>query len=122
LLLRTQIHYHYELDIDVKIKGLLNDGTPTIYEAKWITKVERPIVLIEKNERLFYTTFKDHPHLVHTFGFVENDRGSTVILQERAPRGNLQSLLETGQFQPSAKVLVGIFSEIMDIMLDVIGQ
>jgi serine/threonine protein kinase len=23
-----------ELDIDVKIKGLLNDGTPTIYEAQ----------------------------------------------------------------------------------------
>jgi hypothetical protein len=88
LFFRAQVHYDYELDIDVKIKGLLNDGTPAIYEAQWITKVERPIVLIEKNEepseyeRLFYTTFKDHPHLVHTFGFVENDRGSTMILQE----------------------------------------
>jgi serine/threonine protein kinase len=71
---------------------------------------------------LFYTTFKDHPHLVHTFGFVENDRGSTMILQERAPHGNLQSLLETGQFQPSTKVLVEIFSQIIDTMLDVIGQ
>jgi serine/threonine protein kinase len=71
---------------------------------------------------LFYTTFKDHPHLVYTFGFVENDRGSTMILQERAPHGNLQSLLETGQFQPSAKVLVEIFSQIIDTMLDVIGQ
>jgi serine/threonine protein kinase len=107
---------------------LLNDGTPTIYEAQWITKVERPIVLIEKNEepskyeRLFYTTFKDHPHLVHTFGFVENDRGSTMILQERAPHGNLQSLLESGQFQPSAIVLVEIFSQIIDAILDVIGQ
>jgi hypothetical protein len=26
--------YMGELDIDVKIKGLLNDGTPTIYEAQ----------------------------------------------------------------------------------------
>lgn len=109
--------------------GLLNDGYPSIYAAEWLYgEEERPIILIETNEepsvheKLFYSTFKDHPHIVHTFGFVENDRGSTLILQERAPHGNLQTLLETGRFNPSARVLVAIFSQIIDAMIDIADQ
>ncbi len=107
----------------------MNDGYPSIYEAQWISEEEkRPIVLIEKkeepsfHEKLFYTTFKNHPHIVHTFGFVENDRGSIMILQERAPYGNLQSLLESGQFQPSGRVLIEIFSQIINAMIDIVGE
>ena len=80
-----------------------------------IEKKEEPSV----HEKLFYTTFKNHPHIVHTFGFVGNDRGSIMILQERAPHGNLQSLLESGQFQPSGRVLVEIFSQIINAMIDI---
>jgi len=115
--------------VNVKINDL-QQGTfgKNIYEAQWISKEERLVVLIEKNEQpsksesLFYTTFKDHHHIIHTFGFVENDRGSIMILQERAPHGNLQTLLQTGQFNPSPKVLVEIFLQILDAMIDIIDQ
>ncbi len=107
----------------------MNDVSRSTHEAQWISgEEERPIVLIEKNEepseheKLFYTTFKNHSHIIHTFGFVGNDRGSIMILQERAPHGNLQSLLETGQFKPSADVLVEIFKQIINAMIDVVSQ
>jgi serine/threonine protein kinase len=107
----------------------LNNRSNSVYEAQWKTdEDERPIVLIEKkeepsaHEKLFYTKFKNHPHIVHTFGFVENDRDSFMILQERAPHGSLQSLLETGQFQSSARVLVEIFSQIINAMIDIVSQ
>ncbi len=113
----------------MKINRLLNDDNPSIYEAKWMSEKEhRPIVLIEKKEepseyeKSFYTIFKNHPHIIHTFGFVENNHGSMMILQERAPYENLQYILETNQFQPSSRVLLEIFSQIIDTMIDIANQ
>jgi serine/threonine protein kinase len=107
---------------------VLNDGSTKIYEAQWISEEERPIILIEKNEepseceRLFYTTFKNHDHLVHTFGFVKNDHQSIMILQEQAPYGDLQTLLQSGRFDPSPEVLIEIFSQIIDTMIYILNQ
>jgi serine/threonine protein kinase len=124
---RPQLHCEYELDIDVRIVSLLSDGDPSIYEAQWIKREdEGPIILIEKKEepseyeKLIYSTFKKHPHIVRTYGFVGNDRRSVMILQEQAPHGNLQYLLESGQFQPSARVLVEIFSQIINAMINIV--
>lgn len=44
-----------------------------------------------------------------------------MILQERAPLGNLQNLLTSGQFRPSIAVLIEIFKQIIDVMGDVVG-
>jgi serine/threonine protein kinase len=122
-------HYAYQLDVDVRINDL-QDGSfgNNIYEAEWLSRRREPLVLIEKKEEpsecelLFYTTFNDHKHLVHTLGFVRNDRQSIMILQERAPRGNLQTLLETGQSKPSEEVLIEIFSQILDALIAINGQ
>ena len=106
----------------------MNNGYPIIHEAQWISDNKGPIILIEKNEEpsehelSFYTKFKNHPHIVQTYGFVKNDRRSTMILQERAPLGNLKVLLESGQFQPSEQVLVAIFSQIINTMRDTVAE
>ncbi len=107
----------------------MNARSQSVFKAKWITEEEKPpSVLIKSNEvpseheQFIYSTFKDHPHphIIHTYGFVEDDDGSIMILQERAPYGNLQSLLESGRFQPSPTVLVRIFLQIIDAMIAIV--
>jgi serine/threonine protein kinase len=98
------------------------------YEADWIPKKDPLIVLLvldqEAGERevLLYIELSAHPHLIHTFGLVKNDRQSIMLLQERALHGNLQSLLQNGIFQPSPKVLVEIFLQIVDVMIYITNQ
>jgi serine/threonine protein kinase len=102
---------------------LLNGSYDKTYAGEWISKKERPIVLMKMDKQpteyeiLFYTEFKSHRHIVHTFGFVENDLQSTILLQERAPHSNLQLLLQNNQFQPSPKVLIEIFLQIISAMI-----
>ena len=105
----------------------MNKGSPAIYEAEWIVEDREPVIIIEQNsipsedEQLFYTAFKKNKHIVHTYGYVGNDRGTTMILQERAPFGSLQSLLRSGQFRPTLAVLLEIFTQISEVMADIVG-
>jgi serine/threonine protein kinase len=98
------------------------------YEADWIPKKDPPIVLLildqEAGEReaLLYVELSAHPHLIHTFGLVKNDRQSIMLIQERTLHGNLQSLLQNGVFQPSPKVLVKIFLQIVDAMVYIVNK
>jgi serine/threonine protein kinase len=105
----------------------LNGKSQSVFEAKWISEEEEPpVVIIKRNEepseheKLIYSTFKKHPNIIHTYGFVEDNDGSVMILQERAPHGNLQHLLESGQFQPSPTVMVKIFLQIIDAMIAIV--
>ena len=43
-----------------------------------------------------------------------------MILQEQPPHGDLLSLLQNGQFQPSAAVLKEIFLQIIHAMIDIV--
>jgi serine/threonine protein kinase len=101
----------------------LNGSYGKTYDAPWISKKDRSIVLIKlekpptEYELLFYTDFQSHPHIIHTFGFVENNLQSIILLQERPPHGNLQLLLENNQFHPSTEILVQIFLQIIDAMI-----
>jgi len=98
------------------------------YEADWIPNKDPPILLLvidgpaADREALFYITLNSHPHIIHTFGLVKNDSQSIMLLQERALHGNLQTLLQTGNFQPSQKVLLAIFLQIVDAMIYVSNQ
>ncbi len=94
-----------------------------IHAAKWLSREEQPIVLIEMNEELseyeilVYTDFDRHNNIIHTFGFVGSDHELILLLQDRAIHGNLQVLLERDQFKPSEKVLVAIFLQIIEAMI-----
>jgi serine/threonine protein kinase len=125
---RPRIPCQFKLNIDVQMNESLNGSYGKTYNAKWISREERPIVLIKMNkppteyELLFYTEFKSHSHIVHTFGFVENDLQSIILLQEYAPHGNLQLLLKNNQFQPSTKIVIEIFLQIIDAMIYITEQ
>jgi serine/threonine protein kinase len=111
------------------MRDLLGGRFSKTYAAKWLSGDEpRQIVLIKMDEEpseyeaLVYTDFNPHANILHTFGFVGNDRGSILLLQERAPHGNLQGLLHSKAFQPSAKVLVTIFLQIVESITYVVSQ
>ena len=124
---RIGLHGTYELETDVKITNLINDD-PVIYQAHWMDRakdIEEPIVVVERNEepseheQKIYSTFKNHRRIIRTYGFVKNNRRKVMILQEQAPHGNLLSLLQSGQFQPSAAVLVEISLQIAKTMIEI---
>ena len=127
-LLRPTVTCEFKLNIDVRMNESLNGSYGKTYDAQWIVKEKRPIVVIKMDkqpteyELLFYTKFKSHPHIIYTFGFVENDLQSIILLQERAPHGNLQVLLENDHFRPSTEVLIEIFLQIIDAMIYITKQ
>lgn len=108
------------------MKECLNGSYGKTYDAEWLSRIDRPIVLIQLDklptdyELLFYTEL--HPHIIPTFGLVENDLQSLILLQERASHGNLQLLLQNNRFQPSTAVLVEIFSQIVEAMIYITKQ
>jgi len=112
----------------VRQKGLLSGSRGRFYEADWIPKKDQPIILIVMNdetgerEASFLLKLNSPHHIIQTFGFVKNDLHSVMLLQERAPHGNLQTLLQSEQFQPSPKVLVGIFLQIVNAMIYITSQ
>ncbi|CAF2538502.1 unnamed protein product [Rotaria sp. Silwood2] len=120
--------YEYELNVNVKQGRALNGNNGKFYEADWIPKKGSPIILIVMDEETaereisFYLKFNSHPHIIHTFGLVKNDLQLTMLLQERAPHGDLQAVLQNGMFQPSEKVLVTIFLQIIDAMIHIVSQ
>ncbi|CAF3953534.1 unnamed protein product [Rotaria sp. Silwood1] len=120
--------YTFKLNVDVAKNGLLDGRFRETYEAQWLSERTESIVLIKMNEAptkyelLFYKEFNNHPHIIKTFGFVENNLQSIMLLQERAPHGHLQELLKNNLFEPTSMVLVAIFLQIMDAMMYVINQ
>ncbi|CAF1283711.1 unnamed protein product [Rotaria sp. Silwood1] len=127
--LDLESQFQYELGIDVKMSNRLYGRYGQIYyNAEWIRKNKSSIILIVINtgtaehQASFYLELSSHKHIVHTYGLVKNDPRSTILIQERAPRGNLLKLLQTQQFKPSAKILKIIFLQIIDAMIYIIDQ
>jgi serine/threonine protein kinase len=112
------------MDVNIKIgKQLCGSFGKTCYEAQWIPNKEPPIILLIMNEETarhevpFYLQLNSHAHIVHTFGLVKNDPQLTTLVQERAPHGDLQALLQSHRFEPTENVLVNIFLQIIDAMI-----
>ncbi|CAF4323280.1 unnamed protein product, partial [Adineta steineri] len=93
-----------------------------IFEGQWIVKSGPPVVLLNiegakaRQEASYYVRLGSHPHVVHTYGIVENDHNRLILAQEYATEGNLGRLLKDGDFQPSQAVLLAIFLQIIDAM------
>jgi serine/threonine protein kinase len=68
-------------------------------------------------EALFYVQLSCHPHIVRTFGLVESDPNSVMLVQEYAEKGDLAELMRENNFQPVRNVLVEIFTQIIDAMI-----
>jgi ephrin-B len=113
------------MNVDVQMGNKLYGK---FYEAEWIPKKDSSIILLLMNEETarkevpFYLKLNNHSNIVHTFGLVKNNLRTTVLVQERAPHGNLQILLQNNQLQPSESVLVNIFLQIIEAMIYIIDQ
>ncbi|CAF2832164.1 unnamed protein product [Rotaria sp. Silwood2] len=122
-------HFDYKLNVNIE-KGveLFGQIGKTFYEAKWIQSREPQIILIEMDnetayhEASFYIQLNHNDHIIHTFGFVDNDLYLPILLQERAPFGNLSALLQQNRFKPSQQVLIEIFNQIIDAMIYLVAK
>lgn len=125
--LSLQKQYQFRLDVDVgktSPSPIFRTSSKTIYQARWISRYGPPIVLIQidgakaKCEAAFYVKLSCHPHIVRTYGLVDNHSSNNVMLvQEYAPEGDLNKLLSGKTFRPTMEVLVEIFSQIVDAMI-----
>lgn len=125
---RSILIYDHELDVDIRKNQLLKDYFRQTYAAEWITNRNEAIVLVQidheptEYEMQVYHDFQAHPNIVRTFGFVRDHDGSTLRVEERAQYGNLQTLLRSGEFRPTAQVLMAIFIQIIDAMMYILEQ
>ncbi|CAF1243717.1 unnamed protein product [Adineta ricciae] len=122
----SQSQCEYRLDIDIrktKTRPLFQGFGKFIYEVEWINRKGPPIILLKidgakaKREASFYVKLSCHPHVVRTFGFVQSNPNSVMLLQECAPHGDLCELLRENGFKPTERVLWRIFEQICDAMV-----
>ncbi|CAF2976060.1 unnamed protein product [Rotaria sp. Silwood2] len=121
-----QASCQFQLDVDIRRtrpRPLFQGFGKSIYEVEWINHKGPPIVLLKidgakaNREASFYVQLGCHPHIVRTFGLVQCNPGSVMLLQECAPHGDLCELLRDNSFKPSERVLWKIFEQICDAMI-----
>jgi serine/threonine protein kinase len=121
-----QPQYQFQLDVDIRktrTKPIFQGFGKSIYEAGWINRDGPPIILLKidgakaNREASFYVQLGFHPHIVRTFGLVQCNPGSVMLLQECAPHGDLSELLRENGFKPIEQVLWEIFQQICDAMI-----
>ncbi|CAF0803669.1 unnamed protein product [Adineta steineri] len=121
-----QEHYQFQLDVDIRktrTRPLFQGFGKSIYEVEWINRNGPPIILLKidgakaNREASFYVKLSCHPYIVKTFGLVQCNPGSFMLLQECAPHGDLSELLRENGFKPIELVLRKIFLQICDAMI-----
>jgi serine/threonine protein kinase len=117
------------MNIDVRRdkRPLFQTFGKRIYKAEWITQAQRPPVIIlqidgarAQKEASFYVKLSRHPHIVRTYGLVEDVIPSTtsvMLLQEYAPEGSLFEFLTDQQELPNDKIFEEMFIQIADAMV-----
>ncbi|CAF4150727.1 unnamed protein product [Adineta steineri] len=121
-----QEHYQFQLDVHIRktrTRPLFQGFGKSIYEVEWINQNGPPIILLKidgakaNREASFYVQLSSHPYIVKTFGLVQCNPGSFMLLQECAPHGDLSELLRENGFKPIERVLRKIFLQICDAMI-----
>ncbi|CAM4954870.1 unnamed protein product [Rotaria socialis] len=121
-----QKHFLFRFGIDIRKAGkrpIFQTQGKSIYRAEWISKPGPDVVLLKiegakaNREAGYYVQLGSHPHIVHTYGMVENDFNALMLVQEYATEGDLAELLKENEFQPSKLVLLEIFLQIIDAMV-----
>ncbi|CAF3969897.1 unnamed protein product [Rotaria sp. Silwood2] len=120
--------YQFTLDVDVKkSQRLFQAFGKTVHMAEWIkhNKNNLPKVIVmtitgvrAEKEASFYVELSKHPHIVRTYGLVDNpeNKTSVMLLQEYAAKGDLLEFLDNFRRVPDESVLIEIFIQISDAM------
>jgi serine/threonine protein kinase len=122
--------FNFKLNIDVRRekRALFQTFGKTIYKAEWIDQQQpRPPIIILKidgaranKQASFYVELSRHPHIVRTYGLVEDsipNKSSVMLLQEYASEGSLFELLNDQTEVPAIKILEEMFIQIADAMI-----
>ncbi|UJR14419.1 hypothetical protein I4U23_001416 [Adineta vaga] len=117
--------FQYEKDVHIKIDEKLHGKFGKVFHAaEWIPNRIPSILVIIMNEKTasqevpYYLKFKsEESHIICSFGLIRNNPRVTILVQECAPHGNLQVLLQKKQYEPKENVLVHIFLQIIDAMI-----
>lgn len=122
--------FNFKLNIDVRRekRALFQAFGKSIYKAEWIDQQQAhpPIIILKldgaqaKKEASFYADLSRHPHIVRTYGLVEDpnpNASSVMLLQEYASEGSLYELLNDQTEVPDIKVLEEMFIQITDAMI-----
>ena len=116
--------YKYKLGEDIKqLDRLFETYGKSVHAAEWIKKSDGPAIVLMQidgaralKEAMFYVEMSKHPHIVRTYGLVDNPDDEVMLVQERAQNDNLLQLLKKRQQPPSAIILKEIFIQIADGM------
>lgn len=122
--------FHFKLNIDIRRekRALFQTFGKSIYKAEWIDQQQpRPPVIILRidgaranKEASFYVDQSRHPHIVRTYGLVEDsipNTSSVMLLHEYASEGSLFELLTDQTDVLSIKILEEMFIQIADAMI-----
>lgn len=121
-----QTEYQFQLNVHIKKRKkqpLFQAFGKSIYEVEWISQDGPSIVLLKidgakaSREAAFYVHLSFHRHIVRTFGLVQSNPGSVMLLQECAPQGDLYEALREDEFKPTERVLCTVFEQICDAMM-----
>ncbi|CAF1233452.1 unnamed protein product [Rotaria sordida] len=128
-------NYKFKLGVDIERsqKPFFQTTGKAIFEAKWIGNPNGPPIILLKlfgaraeKEASFYEHLTRHPHIVYTYGLVEQSKGTSntfvMLLQEMAPEGSLINVLEHCSEKypniPLSDLLLNhIFLQICDAMI-----
>ncbi|CAM4820015.1 unnamed protein product [Rotaria magnacalcarata] len=128
-------NYKFKLGVDIKRLStpFFQSTGKALFEAQWIGYPNGPRIVLLKlfgaraeKEASFYEQLTRHPHVVYTYGLVEQPDAITstyiFLLQEMAPLGSLVNVLdqhaENHPNKPlSDKLLNHIFLQISDAMI-----
>jgi len=115
---RKKALYKYKLDVDVKKTeeiSYLKTNTKTFYQAEWIKNNDSKIMLVnltgENAEKIAKINCQLEPHsnIVRTFGRVEHNDSTILLVQEYLPRETLSQLLK----HTDQKLSITIFDTIL---------
>jgi len=122
--------FNFKLNIDVRRekRALFQTFGKTIYKAEWIDRQQpsSPIIILKidgaraNKEASFYVDLSRHPHIVRTYGLVEDsipNTSSVMLLQEYASEGSLFELLNDQIEVPAIEILEEMFIQIADAMI-----
>lgn len=114
-----RFQYHIDIERDDRLYGM---SGKTLYYGRWISKHSKQVLIVEMNETIakhegfFYKLLNDHPHVIRTFGYVENPLNMTIFVQEFAPYGDLANLLFDDRRELTEALLIEMFRQTANAM------
>lgn len=121
-----QTNCEFQMDVHIRKKRprpLFEAFGKSIYDVEWINGNTSRIILLKiagaraTREAGYYVSLSCHSNIVHTFGLVQCHPDSVMLLQERAPLGDLSERLQEGNFRPTEGVLCKLFEQISDALI-----